>query len=266
MQQQMVPHNQADAQLEVQHQQQQQRLANEPPPPPPCPLIVHRQQQVQQPLAIENPVLPVATAPAPTPLAAVSIADHQQQEQHQAYILQTPVVSVAHSAPVVRHQQLQQQQNLALAPKQEQLIIEQQQQNELLTDNMQQQIQVVIADPDASNGAVGRSTPKSTETVNLNLIVDEIPNVQNEVMVKGEEQSVERDISALARDINVKLNDNKGIDDYDDGDILDLDVVGMNDDDEDKNKVGKLSDEEVLCLPLQYLKPEDLAHCKKLQH
>ena len=131
---------------------------------------------------------------------------------------------------------------------------------------MQQQIQVVIADPDASNGAVGRSTQKSMETVNLNLIVDEIPNVQNEVTVKGEEQSVERDISALARDINVKLNDNKGDDDYDDGDILDLDVVGMNEDDEDKNKVRKLSDEEVLCLPLQYLKPEDLACHKKLQH
>ena len=193
-------------------------------------------------MAIKNSVLPVATAPAPTPLAAVSIADHQQQQQHQAYILQTPVVSVAHSAPVVCRQQLQQQhqqQNLALAPKQEQVIIEQQQQNELLTDNMQQQIQVVIADPDASNGAVGRSTPKSTETVDLNLIVDEIPNVQNEVTVKGEEQSVERDISALARDINVKLNDNKGDDDYDDGDILDLDVVGMNDDDEDKNKSQK---------------------------
>ena len=98
MQQQMVPYNQADAQLEVQHQQQQQQqhLAIEPPPPPPRPSIVHHQQQVQQPLAIKNPVLPVATAPAPTPLAAVSIADHQQQQQHQAYVLQTPVVSVAH--------------------------------------------------------------------------------------------------------------------------------------------------------------------------
>ena len=131
---------------------------------------------------------------------------------------------------------------------------------------MQQQIQVVIADPDASNGAVGRSTQKSTETLNLNLIVDEIPNVQNEVTVKGEEQAVERDISALARNINVKLNDDNVDADYDDGDILALDVIGMNDDDKDKSKVRRLSDEEVLCLPLQYLKTEDLAHCKKLQH
>ena len=67
MQQQMVLYNQADAQLEVQHQQQQQHLAIEPPPPPPHPSIVHHQQQVQQPLAIEKPCTSCCYRPCPHP-------------------------------------------------------------------------------------------------------------------------------------------------------------------------------------------------------
>ena len=256
--QQMVSYNQPEAQVELQQQQvqqhqqcqfQPQRLAIEPSPAP-LP-IVHRQQQPQQLISIENPVVP----------AAISLSE-TQQEQHQSYMVQAPAVSVASSAPVLRHQQ-QHHQAIAL-PQQEQLLQIVEQEQEQPIDNTQQQIQIVIANPDAPNGAVGRSTPKLGETVNLNLIVDD---VQNNITVKQEE-SLDKDISALASGINLKLNEDSP-DDEDVGDFLEVGGsvnTDAADEDRNQNKVRRLSDDDVLNLPIQYLKMEDLAHRKKLPH
>ena len=259
-----MSYNQPEAQVELQQQQFQQRqqhrlqpqpqpqpqpqcLAIEPSPAPPP--IAHYQQQPQQLIAIENPVVPAA------------ISSDTQQQQHQSYMVQAPAVSVASSAPVVRRQQ-QHHQAIAL-PQQEQLLQIVEQEQEQPIDNTQQQIQIVIANPDAPNGAVGRSTPKSGETVNLNLIVDD---VQNNITV-NQEESLDKDISALASGINLKLNEDSP-DDDDVGDFLELggSVNDAADEDRNQNKVRRLSDDNVLNLPIQYLKQEDLAHHKKLQH
>ena len=91
-------------------------------------------------------------------MVPAAISSDTQQEQHQPYVVQAPAVSVASSAPVLCCQQ-QHHQAIAL-PQQEQLLQIVEQEQEQPIDNMQQQIQIVIANPDAPNGAVGRSTPK----------------------------------------------------------------------------------------------------------
>ena len=191
---------------------------------------IQRQQQ-QNTLAIE----PAPSAPAP---AAAQI-QHQQQPL---------ALQVAPSAPVAPAIQCQQQIVALPQGTQEQMFDQQS------TDGVQQ-IQIVITDAESENGAVGTSTPKSNKTCNVNLIVDD---VQNEVTVKNEKDTIDKDISRLANEIDLKLND--------DDDYGDLDQDQDLDSDPHKKKVGRLSDEDVLKLPIQYLKPDDLEHQKKLQH
>ena len=188
---------------------------------------IQRQQQ-QNTLAIE----PGPSAPAP--VAA--------QIQHQQQPLALQVAPSAPVAPVIQHQQ--------------QIVALPQGMQEQSTDGVQQ-IQIVITDPESENGAVRTSTPKSNETYNVNLIVDD---VQNEVTVKNEKDTIDKDISRLANEIDLKLNDD------DDDDYGDLDQDQDLDSDPHKKKVGRLSDEDVLKLPIQYLKPDDLERRKKLQH
>ena len=184
-------------------------------------------------LAIE----PAPSAPAPVPA--------QIQCQQQPLALQ-----VAPSAPVTPA--IQHQQQIVALPQgtQEQMFDQQS------TDGVQQ-IQIVITDPEFQNGAVETSTPKSNETYNVNLIVD---YVQNEVTVKNENDTIDKDISRLANEIDLKLNDD------DDDNYGDLDQDQDLNSDPHKKKVGRLSDEDILKLPIQYLKPDDSECQKKLQH
>ena len=84
----------------------------------------------------------------------------------------------------------------------------------------------------------------------------------------NQEESLDKDISALASGINLKLNEDSP-NDEDVGDFLELSGfvnTDAADEDRNQNKVRRLSDDDVLNLPIQHLKPEDLARRKKLQH
>ena len=120
----------------------------------------------------------------------------------------------------------------------------------------QQQIQILIAN--SENGAVASSTPKLNETVNLNLVDD----VFNEVTVKNEnsEDSINQELNKLAGNINININDS------DEDSEHDADGLIVTDGDADGDNSEKLSDQDVLNLPIHCLKPEDLQRCKKLQH
>ena len=83
--------------------------------------------------------------------------------------------------------------------------------------------------------------------MNLNLVVED---VSNEITVKNENanDSLDADISRLAANIN--QSDDKSDHDFD----VDMDA--------DTN--DRLSDKDVLNLPIQYFKPQDLECRKKL--
>ena len=112
-----------------------------------------------------------------------------------------------------------------------------------------QQIQIIIDNSGVDTPAT--NTLKQQENVSLGLIVEDI---QDQVTVKAEDQtSINREISNIAGNLQLDLNDS-------DND----DIDNSNDTDMDGNP--KLTDQDVVSLPIEYLKLEDLERHKKLLH
>ena len=205
-----------------------------------------QQYQKQQPLAIAAPSSSVRLDPFP-----------MQQQQHQQHQETLPVtVPPVCAEPPIQQRQLQVQEPLALpAPQHQDTVLQIVQQPAESVNTDQQQIQILIAN--SENGAVVSSTPKLNETVNLNLVIDD---VSNEVTVKNEnsEDSINQELNKLAGNINLNLNVSEEDSEHDaDGEIIT---------DEEGDNGEKLSDQDVLNLSIHCLKPEDLQHRKKLQH
>ena len=205
-----------------------------------------QQGQQQQLLAIAAPSSSVFLDPFP-----------MQQQQHQQHQETLPVtVPPVHAEPPIQQHQLQLQEHLALpAPQHQDTVLQIVQQPAEPVNTDQQQIQILIAN--SENGAVVSSTPKLNKTVNLNLVID---NVSNEVTVKdrNSEDSINQELNKLAGNINININDSD--------EDLEHDADGVIITDGDGDNGEKLSDQDVLNLPIHCLKPEDLQCCKRLQH
>ena len=171
------------------------------------------------------PAIPALPAPpAPAPALVVSVADNT---------VISPPVSVAQIT-----QQQQQQQPI-------QLIID--------TSHLQPK------DDSISNisRAQATSTPKPDQTVKLDVIIDPDKSVDNEVTIamqnnNNDNDGVDNDLLHIASNVHM--------DDTDDEDLLNS-FLG-----ESKTSTSKsnLSDEDVVNLPIELLKPEDQSHRKRL--
>ena len=207
-----------------------------------------QQYQHQQPLAIAAPSSSVHLDPFP-----------MQQKQHQQHQEALPVtVPPVRAKPPTQQCQLQLQEHLALpAPQHQDTVLQIVQQPAEPVNTDQQQIQILIAN--SENDAVASSTPKLNETVNLNLVIDD---VSNEVTVKNEnsEDSINQELKKLAGNINLNINDSE------EDSKNDADALIVTDRDADGDNGEKLSDQDVLNLLIHCLKLEDLQHRKKLQH
>ena len=121
-----------------------------------------------------------------------------------------------------------------------------------------QQIQIVIEDQNPNQIArpPATSTPNTNEShVTLGLVVDDI---QSDITIKNESnEAVDRDISQIAKNLDLNINDS------DDENDLNIDVDSGNDKEDGEQQ---LSDEQVMNLPIQYLKRADLECRKKLLH
>ena len=171
------------------------------------------------------PALPALPAPpVPAPAPAVSVPDNT---------VISPPVSVAQIT-----QQQQQQQPI-------QLIID--------TSHLQPK------DDSVSNisRAQATSTPKPDQTVKLDVIIDPDKSVDNEVTIamqnnNNDDDGVDNDLLHIASNVHM--------DDTDDEDLLNS-FLG-----ESKTSTSKsnLSDEDVVNLPIELLKPEDQSRRKRL--
>ena len=109
------------------------------------------------------------------------------------------------------------------------------------------------------------STPKEQEAVNLGLVVGDVmpvENVVNEVMINNVlDTSVDKDIRKITNSLNLDQDDS-------DVDLAGDTKMDKNDDDTNADTGGnlRLSDTDVVSLPIEYLKPEDLERRKKLLH
>ena len=102
------------------------------------------------------------------------------------------------------------------------------------------------------------STPKEQETVNLGLVVEDVTpveNVVNEVTINNVlDTSVDKDIRRITDSLNLDQEDS-------DVDLAGDTEMDKNDDDNANALTGgnlRLSDTDVVSLPIEYLKPEDL--------
>ena len=129
-------------------------------------------------------------------------------------------------------------------------------------ETISEPIQIFIENTYVPSGAPPTtSSPKEQRSVNVGLVIDEvqgIQNVQNEVTVKQDlDNSVDNDIRQITSNLNLQSNDS-------DEDLV-VDIV-QNDDSNNDDGNLRLSDTDVVSLPIKYLKPEDLERHKKLLH